>query len=200
MFEYSEEPLIFGFLSHFSLTPNSSKMQVFQEQRVNVSLNFNRPFHQLIILFELCSYSTVLMSLIHHWPCCFPQPRRLWCCSKRCSLFSQSRITMMIRCFSQAKHLKEGGRWVSHKCHWCVFVVVLCKICKKPKPRLCLMQFLCAASRGHKISIIHEDGLFLHMKLFLDTNCDHFLLFLLPVSLFVTTIVLFVWLVTFRLQ
>lgn len=49
-------------------------------------------------------------------------------------------------------------------------------------------QLLGAASRGQKILIIYEDALFLHMKLLLDTNRDHFLLFLLPVSLLVTTI------------
>lgn len=38
-------------------------------------------------------------------------------------------------------------------------------------------QLLSTASRGQEISIIHEDGLFLHMKLLLDTNWSFYFVF-----------------------
>lgn len=91
--------------------------------------------------------------------------------------------------------MKETGECLTNVIDSCVvffLFVFLSKNLQIPEPRLCFTQFLGAASRRQKTSIIHEDGLFLHTELLLDTHCDHFLLFLLPVSLLVTTIYLYI--------
>lgn len=87
----------------------------------------------------------------------------------------------------RSNRAKEAGGCLTN-----IIVVVFNNNMQKPEPRLCFTQLLGTASRGHKISIIHEDGLFLLMKLLLDAHCDHFHLFLLPVSVLLTTIYLYI--------
>lgn len=124
------------------------------------------------------------------WLCYFPQPQGSWCCCKRCSLFCQSRIRLLIKCFSQLGDAVQWRRQVRVSLTSVMlffidlFYFFCAKICMKPEPRLFFTQLLSTASRGQEISIIHEDGLFLHMKLLLDTNWSFSFVF--TTSIFIT--------------